>query len=147
MKVKVIPFLVLSLLATQAAVAAPTTEKSIRELMALTGAGNLGAQMIQNCGPAFKRSIPGAPDAFWDDFMKGVQPDDLIALIIPIYQRNLTEEDIQAAVAFYRSPSGQRLVTKLPIITQQSMQAGQQWALQLIQRAAAKYQALPQKTQ
>jgi uncharacterized protein len=146
MKGKAIVVLLLCIVAPYGAVAAPATEKSIRELLVLTGAGNLGAQIVQNVLPALKKALPSAPNSFWDDFMKDVRSDELITLIIPIYQRNLSEEDVQAALRFYRTPTGQRLVTALPAITQQSVQAGQEWGQALAQRATAKFQSTAAKT-
>ena len=40
-KVKVVVFLLMGVLALKGAIAAPATEKSVRELLDLTGAGNL----------------------------------------------------------------------------------------------------------
>ena len=145
MKIRTIACLLLGVFALHGAMAAPATEQSIRELMTLTGSANIGIQMMQALLPALKRLVPDAPDSFWEDFMKGIQPDDLVKAVIPVYQRNLTEEDIQAALTFYKSPSGQRLLAKLPAITQQSMQAGQQWGQELAQRALAKLKAEQQK--
>jgi len=146
MNLKAVTFLVLVFLGVNEVSAAPATEKSIRELMAVTGAEDLSAQVLQGVLPALKSAIPNAPDSFWNDFMKDVQPDELVSLIVPIYQRNLTEEDIQSALVFYRSPAGRRLIAKQSVIGQQSMQAGQQWGRILAQRALARFQAVKSKT-
>ena len=50
-KLRIVVFFILGFLAVKEVVAAPATEKSIRDLMALTGAENLGAQIIQNLLP------------------------------------------------------------------------------------------------
>ena len=46
----------------------PATSKSILELMTLTGAGNLGVQVLQSLLPSLKASAPDVPPEFWDDF-------------------------------------------------------------------------------
>ena len=60
-----------------------------------------------------------------------------------IYAQNFTEYEIQAVLEFYKSPAGQAFIEKTPIITQQSMQIGQQAAM----RAMPKIQALSEKLQ
>lgn len=61
-----------------------------------------------------------------------------------IYSQNFTEAEIQALLKFYKSPVGQTFIEKTPIITQQSMQIGQQAAMKAmpqIQELAANLQA------
>ena len=45
--------------------------------------------------------------------------------MIPIYQRHLTKTDLDAVIAFYSSPVGQRLLKETPVITSEAMKAGQ----------------------
>jgi uncharacterized protein len=135
------------LLAINGVVAAPATERSVRELIVATGAENLGAQILKAVMPALRNALPNAPESFWNDFAKDVRPEELVSLIIPVYQHNLTEDDIQSALAFYRSPAGRRLTAMQPVIAQESMQVGQQWGRALAQRAISKFQALPPKVQ
>lgn len=147
MNVKGVVFCIVGFLAINGVVAAPATERSVRELIAVTGADNLGAQILKAVMPALRNALPNAPDSFWDDFAKDVRPDELVSLIIPAYQRNLTEEDIQSALIFYRSPAGQRIIATQPVIAQQSMLVGEQWGRELAQRAIAKFQTLSRKAQ
>lgn len=113
----------------------PASEKSVRELMVLMGSGNLGVQTMQAMLPTLKRLVPQAPEAFWVEFMKEVNPEDLVNLVVPLYQKHLTEEDVQATLAFYRSPAGTRLVQALPAIMQESIPVGQKWGRTMALRA------------
>lgn len=114
------------------------TEKSIRELISLTGAGNLGVQVMQSMLPSLKQLVPQAPESFWTEFMKEVNPDELVTLIVPIYKKHFTEEEIQETIKFYRSPTGKKVIKTLPQVMQESMAAGQQWGQMLIQRVTEK---------
>ena len=127
-------------LGLQPAVAAPATEKSVRELMEVTGAGDAGMQMLNGILPALKQMAPNAPDEFWEEFMAEVDPDSMIDLIVPIYQRHYSEEDLQAAIDFYTSPAGKRFIAKQGVVMQESMQAGQQWGEQIARRAFERLQ-------
>lgn len=41
---------------------------------------------------------------------------DLQAAFIPAYQRYFSEEDMASVIAFYKSPTGQRLLESQPLI-------------------------------
>jgi hypothetical protein len=90
--------------------------------------------MIQS----FKQMAPDAPAGFWDEFAKEVDPQELIEMIVPIYKKHLSHDDIRASIAFYESPAGRHLVANQPAILQDSMAVGQQWGQRLSQRAMAK---------
>jgi uncharacterized protein len=49
--------------------------------------------------------------------------DDMLADMIPVYQKHLTQADAEAMIAFYSSPTGQKLMQELPAITSEGMQA------------------------
>jgi hypothetical protein len=56
-----------------------------------------------------------------------------------IYMQIYTADDIKAMIAFYESPVGKKMSEKAPELGQKSMQAGQEWSLEL-QGIMAKYQ-------
>src|SRR6202046_1230741 len=58
-----------------------------------------------------------------DDQLKAFPYDELIDVMIPVYQKHLTKGDVDAMVAFYSTPTGQKLLKELPAITAESMQA------------------------
>ena len=142
MKYRALVFVALSTVAVQVGAASPVTEKSVRELMTLTGSGDMGVQVIQNLMPAMKKMLPQVPESFWNEFVKEVNTDELINAIVPIYQKHYTEKDIRIAIDFYRSPAGRRLIEKQPVVLQESMQAGQQWGEQMARRAIEKLKKL-----
>ena len=122
------------------ATAQEASEESIRALMNSTGMGQLGVQMIGQMIPELKKMAPDAPEKFWQDFMAEVNPDELVDLIIPVYRKHLTEEDIIALNEFYQSDVGKKLIARQPAIMQESMLAGQQWGQVLAQRVLQKYE-------
>ncbi len=52
---------------------------------------------------------------------------EFAAEIVLIYARNFTPEEMRQMTTFYRTPVGQKLLEKLPTVTQESMRAGQAW--------------------
>lgn len=58
-----------------------------------------------------------------DDMLKSMPIDEMLDAMIPVYQKHFTKGDVDALVAFYSSPTGEKLVKELPTILSESMQA------------------------
>lgn len=57
------------------------------------------------------------------EFLKNFPLDDLVENMIPVYQKHLTKTDVDAMVAFYSSPTGQKLLREQSGMAAESMQA------------------------
>jgi uncharacterized protein len=137
--IKVLGALVLlSFLTINSYAATPATEKSVKELMVLTGAGDMGVQMMQGMIPALKQMAPQLPESFWTNFAKEVNPNEVVDLIIPIYAKHFTEEEIQEAIKFYKSPAGRKMIQEQPQVMQESMAVGQEWGRKLAEKVMEK---------
>jgi uncharacterized protein len=109
-------------------------EARIRELMELTGAKDLGQQLIAAGMEQFRSSVqdsqPNNPrakqfvDAFVARFQKHFDPDSLTEHVIPIYDKYLTADDLKGLLGYYHSPLGQRMLKALPEVTRESQAAG-----------------------
>lgn len=121
---------------------AQTTAKQadIRRLMELTGAGKLGVQVMNQMMAAFKQSQTGVPDKFWNDFMAEVDPDEIVEMAIPSYDKHLTHAEIKELIKFYESPVGKKLISVQPEIMQECMVAGQEWGRKLGEKVAKRLQ-------
>lgn len=121
--------------------AAPASPQSIKQLMLKTGAGNMGVMAMNQMVPALKQMIPDAPEKFWQDFMAEFNADDLEDMIVPIYKKYLSQEELDAINAFYDTPAGKKLIKVQPLIMQESMAAGQVWGQKVAMDVLKKYQA------
>src|SRR5882724_6760272 len=81
----------------------------------------------------FKLKVPNATpaqlekiDAFANVVFQDFPLDETIDAMIPIYQKHLTESDLDSVVGFYSSPVGQRLLKEQPAMMAEGMQAGQE---------------------
>jgi hypothetical protein len=124
------------LAAQEAPVQAASAEQLARQLIQLTGGGNLGKEVMSRMIDAYRAADPDIPQAFWDEFMAQVEPGQIEDLAVPIYVKNLIVDEMAAAIAFYSSPPGQSLVRKLPAIMRESMAAGQAWGQKLARDVA-----------
>ena len=57
----------------------------------------------------------------------------LIELLVPVYQKHFTVEDLKDAIQMYKTPIGKKISEKTPIIAQETMQASMQWGMELSQ--------------
>jgi hypothetical protein len=118
----------------QSSKADPQKEARIRELMDVTGAKNLGQQLIEAGMEQFRSSVqdsqPNNPrakqfvDAFVSGFQKHFDVNTLNERVIPIYDKYLTTDDLKGLLDYYRSPLGQRMLKTLPELTRESQAAG-----------------------
>jgi uncharacterized protein len=56
------------------------------------------------------------------DALKDLPLDAMLDDMIPVYQKYLTQTDVDAMIVFYSSPTGQKLVQQMPEITAEAMQ-------------------------
>lgn len=63
-------------------------------------------------------------DQFAEGLFKDMPVDEMIDAMVPIYQRHLTKDDLQAILAFYSSPVGEKLQREQPAMMQEGMQVG-----------------------
>jgi hypothetical protein len=62
-------------------------------------------------------------DKFTTDTMKDMPIDGMLDDMIPVYQKHLSKEDVDAMGVFYASATGQKLLREMPAMTAESMQA------------------------
>jgi len=110
----------------------------IRRMMELTGAGKIGTQFMDQLITIFKQGKSGVSDKFWEDFQAEVDANELVEMVIPIYEKYLTHDEIRGLIKFYESPVGKKLIEVQPKIMQESMMAGQKWGQQLGEKIANK---------
>lgn len=84
------------------------------------------------------RANENISEEFWNNFLEEIDYNEIAAIYIPIYDKNYTHEEIIGILAFYESEIGKKTVTKMPIIMQESMAAGQEWGKKIGQKALEK---------
>lgn len=80
-----------------------------------------------------------------NDVMKNYPIDDVLRDMIPVYQAHLTEADLEQVVAFYSSPTGQRLLKEMPAMTQEAMRVSYMRMQPVIEKLIKDMQANIQK--
>lgn len=117
-----------------------TKRKKIRKLLEITGSAKLGLQVVDQMIASFKQGMPNVPDKFWTEFRKDLDEQGLIDLIVPIYDKHLTETEVTKLLEFYQTPVGKSYIKKLPAITRESQMAGQKWGREIGQKVMRRLQ-------
>jgi hypothetical protein len=93
--------------------------------------GSVAKQARLSAEQAFKEKIPDATpaqlakiDAVADAIFKELPMDEMMDAMVPIYQKHLAKSDLDAVMAFYTSPVGQKLLNEQPAMMAEAMQAG-----------------------
>jgi hypothetical protein len=125
-------------LAQTAADSAPSKEEVIKFMDVL----HIKPQLIQYFGgvakqaklgaqEGFKQKVPNATPAqlaevekFAEGLFKDMPIDEMMDAMVPIYQKHLTKEDLDAILGFYSSPGWQKLQREQPAMMQETMQIG-----------------------
>ena len=115
-----------------------TKTKKIRQMLELNGSTNASAQVMKTMLGSFEKMYPKVDKKIWEEFAKEIKTDDLIELVIPVYDKYYTEEDVDQLIVFYNSPIGKKVAETLPAISQESMVAGQAWGKQIAEKVVAK---------
>jgi hypothetical protein len=107
----------------------PAKEADIRSLLELVGARDMIQDAANNSVEQIKEKIAASlpnneraqkvADTFANDFQKKYDPDALMDLLVKIYDKHYTDEEIKGLMQFYGSPVGQKAALEMPKITRE----------------------------
>jgi hypothetical protein len=116
-------------------------QANIRRLLELTNAGAVATQamdeMEKTIRPLMTDSLPPGEyrdklvELFFQKFHEKRDPAKLIDLMVPIYDKYYTADDIKGLINLYQTPLGKKMTTALPKIMAESQAAGGQWGREL----------------
>jgi hypothetical protein len=84
-------------------------------------------QMVHDQFMRDKDKLPPDFDArmnkMMDDMLRDMPWDEMMNAMIPAYQKHLTRGDVNQLIAFYDSPTGQKMLKEMPAMMSDAMQA------------------------
>ena len=123
----------------------PQKAADIRRLMEVTGAGVLGVQIMRGMQtelrPIIENSLPPGEyrgqlvDLFLAKFQSIATGESLVTIVIPIYDKHFSDDEIRQLTAFYETPIGRKAVAELPKVVAESQQVGKEWGMTLGQES------------
>lgn len=115
----------------------PSKEADIRKLMDVAGVKSLVTQsmatMEKNIRPLMTNSLPPGEyrarlvDLYFEKFHSKFDPQEILDMVVPIYDKYLSDEEIKRLIEFYQTPPGKKALTVLPKILAESQEAGTEW--------------------
>jgi hypothetical protein len=84
---------------------------------------NLNREQLKKRHPDLSDAELARRDRESEDLIKNFPMDEMLNDMIPIYQRHFTKSDIDALIAFYSSPAGQKFLHETPAVTAETMRA------------------------
>jgi len=110
---------------------APRTDSAknaaIRKLLDVMGVRANMEIAMQGMVDLYKQRMTSVPPDFWEQFQTAANAGDLLDMMVPIYDRHYSLEEIQALIAFYESPIGRKFVAEQPVMVKESMAVGAAW--------------------
>jgi hypothetical protein len=116
----------------------PATKEDIDRYLQAIHSQEMTKQMVQAMIPGMhqmmhdmylKHQSELPPDyepkmsAMLDDMMKSMPMDEMMKAMVPVYQKHFTKGDIDSLVAFYTSPTGEKILHEMPAIMAEAMKS------------------------
>lgn len=116
-------------------------KSTLKQMMKASGSEATFGVAIKQIVGMLKAQKTNVPDNIWTEFeaeFSKASMDELVDMLAPVYYKHLTEDDLKKMLDFYNTPVGKKYAEKTPLITQESMQVGQQWGMQMGSKFAEK---------
>ena len=82
-----------------------------------------------------KQSNPTVSEVQWAAMKSDVFDAEVAALneqLIPTFKKYFTQQEVQAMITFYETPTGKKMAEMTPLISMEQMQLTQTWAMGLM---------------
>ena len=116
----------------------PATREDIQRYLSVVHSQKMMQQMVDAMSKPMHQMIHDefvkdqdtlAPDfearmnQMMDDMLKDAPWDKIQNAMIPVYQKHFTHGDVRALIAFYSTPTGQKILNEMPAIMSDAMQS------------------------
>jgi uncharacterized protein len=108
--------------------------KKLQKVFELSGTEGTYQAAIKQIFIIYKQQYSTVEPGVWDELEKeflNTSVTSLTEMLAPVYAKYLTIDDLQELIKFYETPIGKKYAQSTPLITQESMQIGQQWGVKL----------------
>src|SRR5215469_3273470 len=114
------------------------TDEDIRELFAVMGLNKLGEQVWEQMSERLTNLNPQIPESLWQEVDKEFKVEfssgKFGEILIPIYRKYFSSDEIKELIAFYKSPLGKKFVGVAPQLIGDAMSAGAEHGREIFKR-------------
>jgi hypothetical protein len=113
----------------------PAKAADIGRLLDVTGAQNLGLQMMnemeKSIKPLMSSTLPAGEyrdklvDLFFVKFHSKIDLQSFRKLAVPVYDKYYSDQEIEGLIEFYSTPLGQKTLSVLPKVVAELQEAGE----------------------
>jgi len=143
---------------------APPTEASIKQLLEVSHAQKLVDSMMSQMDTLMKRAMAQATQGqqlspkiqqevgqIETDMMAEMKNvldwNKLVPMYVRVYQKSFNQQEIDGMLAFYKTPTGQAVLNKMPLVLQNTMTEVQQMLQPMMQHLQQKQQQIATEVQ
>lgn len=119
-------------------------QSTLKTMFEVAGTENSYKVAIMQMFDMLKSQYPDVKEDTWKDFEKEflkTSLDELVVMLSPVYQKYMTQNDLEGIIQFYNTPLGRKYAEQTPSIMQESMQIGEKWGESVAQDFVAKMKA------
>ena len=117
-------------------------EDDIRQLFTAMGVNKLGEQIWEQLNERMTKSNPQIPDSVWQEIDKEFRSEfssgKFGEILIPIYRKYFSGDEIKQMIQFYQSPVGKKFVDVAPQLVGEAMAAGEDRGKEIVKRIQEK---------
>ena len=107
---------------------------TLKKMFEVSGTQESFKASIKQMFVMFKQQNANVPDSLWAEFQNEflkTSIDDIVTMLSPVYQKYLTQNDLEKIINFYQTPVGKKYAENTPLLMRESMQVGQQWGMKI----------------
>ena len=108
--------------------------KTLTKMFEVSGAEQSYQAAIKQMFVMFKQQYSTVEASIWSELEKEFSEatiNDLTEMLVPVYLKYMTKEDLEEMIKFYQTPVGSKFAKSTPLIMQESMQVGQKWGMKI----------------
>ncbi|MDP2060383.1 MAG: DUF2059 domain-containing protein [Flavobacteriaceae bacterium] len=110
--------------------------ETLKRMFEVSGSEKSYQAVVKQMFTMFKQQYSDVELDVWGDLEKEFSKtslNDLTEMLVPVYSKYMTLEDLKELIKFYETPVGKKFAKNTPLIMQESMQIGQQWGMKVAQ--------------
>jgi hypothetical protein len=111
--------------------------ETLKKMFKVSGSEETYKSAIKQIFTMYKQQYTDVSAEVWSEFEKefyAASIDELTEMLAPVYQKHLTQQDLEKLIAFYETPIGKKYAESTPKLMEESMQIGQQWGMKIAQK-------------
>lgn len=114
-----------------AASLSPEKKADIKKLLTIQGSQDIQKEVVNDIIKSFQQQLINVPEKFWNDFRKESADDELVNMLIEVYDKFYTGDEVKELIKFYETPLGKKFLVTAPQVYEESYKVGEKWGTKI----------------